>query len=165
MIIRKIALKHFTGFVFLIAMIPAGAFGQADKMGETEKQSKLYNRAIEAFLKGVYQRNKTIYDTVFVLLRKNKQKDDFPDVSLEESIGRTHIRKIAPTVPEIKSKKLNKRIYINLIGWIQKENADFMVVVFSNGFSHQYDYSVSFKWNKSKGVSELVKSQYMDVGK
>lgn len=133
---------------------------QTTQSNEKALQAKLYNQAITEFINAANKKNKTNFDTLFILLRKNGLPDDFPDVTLSERIQNTHIRLIAPGNPQTKSNRLKKRIYINLFGWIEKENAEFMFVVFSNGLSHQYDYTIRFKKNKGSRDYTLDKLQF-----
>ena len=43
------------------------------------------------------------------------------------------------------------------MGWVDKEEAAFMFVVFTNGAEHQYDYFINFTYNNSTNKYELDK--------
>ncbi len=46
------------------------------------------------------------------------------------------------------------------MAWVDKENANFLFVVFSNGFAHQYDYSINYKYNIKIREFELKKLEF-----
>ncbi len=92
--------------------------------------------------------------------RKLGQPDDFPDIELPKKIETAQIRLVSPEHGKILQKELPSRIYINLFGWVNKETAEFIFVVFSNGFAHQYDYTLNYKYNNKLKTFELQKLQF-----
>lgn len=122
--------------------------------------TNVYSKAIFEFIKASYFFDKTTYDTLFIGKRKFGQSDDFPEIELPNQINGTQIRLVSPEEGQIKQKSKKTAIYVNLIGWVDKSNADFLFVVFSNGFEHQYDYSIKFKFNENSQKYELDKIDY-----
>ena len=51
-------------------------------------------------------------------------------------------------------------VYVNMIGWVDKENAQFVLVVFTNGIEHQYDYYINFNFNTSTNNFVLDKIEF-----
>ena len=71
-----------------------------------------------------------------------------------------HIQLISPEVGTIKQKERKTRIYINMIGWVDKERAEFLFYFFSNGFNQQYNYTINYKYNTKLKAFELDKLQF-----
>lgn len=113
--------------------------------------SKMYTQAIGDFIKVANKKNTTVFDTIFIANRKLNQPDDFPDFELPSQIENTQIVLITPDLAKISQNARKSRIYINVLGWVDQVKAEFIFVVFSNGFDHQYDYNIDYKYNiKSK---------------
>lgn len=131
--------------------------GRKDSPSDTVAQlTKIYSQAIADFIKDANTKNKTKFDTLYFGNRKNGQPDDFPDIKLPETIENTQIRLISPAEGTIKQNELKSRIYINMIGWVEKESAEFIFYVFSNGFEHQYNYTINYKYNLEQKDFELA---------
>lgn len=140
-------------FVFLVSL---SACGQSTKSLKTSLE-KIYAQAIGDFIHAATQRNKTHFDTLYFGNRKNGQPDDFPAIELPETIQHTHIKLISPEVGKTSQLAHKSRIYINLIGWVEKGNAQFIFFVFSNGFEHQYNYTLDYTYNDKNKTFELAK--------
>jgi hypothetical protein len=83
------------------------------------------------------------------------QADDFPDIELPIAIANTQIRLISPE-EGTQMQQANKNIvYINMMGWVDKVNASFILVTFSNGAKHQYDYFIDYNFNSTEKQYEL----------
>lgn len=121
---------------------------------------KIYTLAIGDFIDAANAKNPMEFDTLFIAKRKNGQPDDFPDIALPDRIKNTAIKLITPEEADHSQKERNTRIYINLVGWVEKETAEFIFIVFSNGFEHLYDYSIDYSFNKNKEAFELKQIQY-----
>jgi hypothetical protein len=46
-------------------------------------------------------------------------------------------------------------VYVNLMGWVDNKQAEFVFVVLANGAEHQYDYFINFNYNISSDSYEL----------
>ncbi|MFN8287538.1 MAG: hypothetical protein U0V74_12325 [Chitinophagales bacterium] len=119
-----------------------------------------YTRAITDFIKAANEKNKTAFDTLYIIKRHNGQPDDFPDIELPQTIANTHIVLLGAAQAEKEAKEFKTRVYINLMGWVEKETAEFIFVVFSNGFAHQYDYNINYTVNVSSKQLELSKLEF-----
>jgi len=146
--------------LILLFSLPLFACGQSDKFPTKTDLTKIYSQAIADFIKDANKKNKTAFDTLFFGKRKNGQPDDFPDIELPETIENAHTRLISPEVGTIKQKERKSRIYINMIGWVDKEKAEFLFYVFSNGFNQQYNYTINYKYNTKLKDFELEKLQF-----
>ncbi len=122
--------------------------------------TKIYTQAIAEFIKAAHQKDKTTFDTLFFGKHVYGQPDDFPDIQLPEIIERTQVRLITPEAGLKKQQARKSLVYINMMGWIGQEKAEFMVVVFSNGAEHQYDYFINFTYNNTRKEFELVQIQF-----
>lgn len=146
-------------FIFIFTLY---ACGQPTKSSAKTDLAKIYSQAIVDFIKAANKKNATIFDTLFIAKRQIGQPDDFPDIELPEKIENTQIILITPELGEKSQKECKTRIYINLVGWVDKEKAEFIFVVFSNGFDHQYDYNINYKYNVKREEFELEKIQFKE---
>lgn len=120
----------------------------------------IYTQAISDFIKAANKKNKSNFDTLFFGKRKFGQTDDFPDIELPKKIENTQIRLVPHELSETKQKERPSRIHINLVAWVNKDNAEFIFVVFSNGFAHQYDYHFNYKYDVKKKEFVLKKTEF-----
>src|SRR5436190_1343779 len=130
--------------LILIFFLPLSLFGQS---GYKSRLAKVYTQAIADFIKAANKRNNTSFDTLFFGKRANGQDDDFPDITLPQTIEKTQVRLITPEEGTKKQKEKPSRIYINLLGWTNRNNVKFQFIVFSNGFAHQYDYELNYRFD------------------
>ena len=146
--------------LIFIFFLPLFSLGQSASFPSKKDLEKIYSRALGDFIKAANKKTDKAFDTLYVGKRKEGEPDDFPDIELPRVIETTQIRLITPKEGEKTQNAVKTRIYINMIGWVDKEKAEFMFFVFSNGFAHQYNYSLKYKNNvKLKGY-ELIKSEY-----
>ncbi len=117
--------------------------------------SNIYIQAIADFIKVANKKNTTVFDTLFIANRKLNKPDDFPDIDLPSQIEHTQIVLISPDRAKISQHGRKSRIYINLVGWVNQLKAEFIFVVFSNGFDHQYDYNIAYRYNIKRKNFEL----------
>lgn len=146
--------------IIFILFLPLFAPGQKTKSLTESGLTKIYTQAIRDFIKEARKKNKTSFDTLYFGKHKNGQPDDFPDIKLPQTIENAHIILVSPETATVKQKERKSRIYINLIGWTDKEKAEFLFFVFSDGFNHQYNYSVNYKYNSQRKDFELTKLEF-----
>ena len=144
--------------LFLILICPFLTFSPSADILSKDNLIEIYSQAIGDFIKTANKKNNTSFDTLFIGKRVNGKSDDFPDIDLPKVIENTQIRIISPEAGQKSQNEKKSRIYINLIGWINKENAEFIFVVFSNGFMHQYDLNLNYKFKRNR--YELEKIQF-----
>lgn len=120
----------------------------------------IYVQAIGDFIRAANQKNAAAFDTLHFGKRHNGQPDDFPDITLPENIEHTVIKLIAPELGEKLQQERKSRVYINLMGWVEEQSAEFMFVVFSNGFEHQYDYTLNYHYNQERKAFDLKQVQF-----
>ncbi|HRH64672.1 MAG TPA: hypothetical protein PLU53_00090 [Bacteroidia bacterium] len=130
-----------------------------DSLSGMQKDSltKMYTQAIAEFIKAIYKRDKTTFDTLFFGKHVYGQPDDFPDIELPEVIEQTQIRLVTPEAGQQKQAERKSLVYVNMVGWVDKESAAFVLVVFSNGSEHQYDCFINFTRNTSTNAFDLDK--------
>jgi hypothetical protein len=146
--------------LFFFLILPIFALGQTNNLSTKAKLTKTYTKAIADFIKAANKKNKFNFDTLFFGKHVYGQPDDFPDINLPKTIEKVEIIVITTKLAVKKQKEKKLRIYINLMAWVDKENANFLFVVFSNGFAHQYDYSINYKYNIKIREFELKKLEF-----
>jgi len=133
---------------------------QQTKSVKIDDLTKIYTQAIAEFIKAAYKKDKTTFDTLFFGKHVYGQPDDFPDIVLPQMIENTQIRLISPEEGKIKQAERKSLVYINLIGWVDNDKAEFIFVVFSNGTEHQYDYYMTFTTNNDTHHFVLEKIEF-----
>lgn len=110
--------------------------------------TNMYIRAIRDYMGGVYQKDSTLFDTLYLADRKTGGPDDFPDITLPREIGKTKIVMIPATsaskAPEIQFGETTP--LINLMGWIDETKAEFIFVTFFPGYHHQFDCHIIYSF-------------------
>ncbi len=141
----------------------ATTVSMSDSMPEQKSELiKIYTQAIAEFIKAVYKKDKTSFDTLYFGKHAYGQPDDFPDIDLPETIENTHVRLVTPEVGQKKQQESKSLVYINMMGWLDDEKADFMLVVFSNGAQHQYDYFINYTYNTSRKEYVMENIEFED---
>lgn len=139
---------------------------QADTPAENNAAlTKIYCRAIADYITAVSKQNLLPVDTLFFGKRNNGQPDDFPNIVLPETINNTSIRLVDPAIGEKLQQEKASRIYINLMGWVDTDKAEFIFITFSNGFEHKFDCNIDYKYNLERKEFELVKSRVEMFGR
>lgn len=121
---------------------------------------KIYAQAIGDYIRFVHQEYALTFDTLFFGKRQFGQADDFPDIQLPDTIEHTYIKLIHPEEGEKIQAKRKSSYYINLMGWVNSYNAEFIFVAFSNGFAHQFDCTIHYSYNMEKHAFEVDHSQF-----
>ncbi len=152
-------------FIILIFILPLFVFGQSKDFPTKTDLTQSYTQAISGFIKAVNNKHKTTFDTLFFGKHVYKQSDDFPDIVLPETIENTHIRLITPEAGEKSQKERSSRVYINLVGWVEKEKAEFIFVVFTNGFEHQYNCTINYRYDPKLKAYRQEKVKFEDFRK
>jgi len=122
--------------------------------------TNIYTQAIGDYLrlvKGEYQLN---FDTLLFGKHAYGQPDDFPDIELPSMIAGTNIRLVPQTEGEKIQKENKSSVFINLMGWADTTEAEFIFVTFSNGFAHQFDCFINYQYNPARKGYELLDSRF-----
>lgn len=117
---------------------------------QKEDLTKIYSQAIGDYIRHVNKEYNLTFDTLFFGKHVHGQPEDFPDIELPLSIENTHIKLVSPEQGEETQKENKASFYINLIGWVNSDAADFIFVTFSNGFAHQFDCFITYKYDTNK---------------
>jgi hypothetical protein len=147
-------------FIILLFILPLLVPGQSTIGPGKAALTTIYSQAIADYIKAVNKKHKTTFDTLFFGKHLYGQSDDFPDIELPETIENTHIRLITPEAGLIKQKEHESGVYINMVGWVGKEKAEFIFVTFSNGFEHQYDCFIDYKYDLRQKKFLLSKKRF-----
>ena len=132
-------------FIFLPVLVCC----QHNKPAAQPALATVYTQAIGDFITAANKQNKTSFDTLYIGKRVNGQPDDFPDITLPATINHTVVKLVSPEEGTTLQNERRQRIYINMVGWVEPDTASFIFVVFSNGFAHQYDYTINYQYNSA----------------
>jgi hypothetical protein len=127
---------------------------------QKDELRKIYTQAIFEFIKAAYKKDKTTFDTLYFGKHIYGQPDDFPDIELPETIEKTQIRLIDPELGQKMRTERKSFVYVNMMGWVDKKQAEFALVVFADGAEHQYDYFINFNYSTSSNKFELDKIEF-----
>ena len=111
--------------------------------------ASIYSMAIKKFIETVQLKQKINFDTLYFGKHAYGQADDFPDITLPMQINNTQIFLISPEQGDSIQKNNLHAYYINLIGNVENYNAKFNFITFTNGFSHQFDYTIDFNFDST----------------
>lgn len=144
----------------LLLMLSVTLSAQTSKQPSKSELTKIYVQAIGDFIKTANQKNGTSFDTLFFGKGLAGQPGLFPDIQLPTIIENTRVLLVTPETATKIQKEKKSRVYVNLPGWVTKEKAEFIFVVFSNGFEHQYDYYINYKYNAKQKAFEQEKLEF-----
>ena len=130
--------------IILFFFLPLAGIGQSSYSPSKADLTNIYSQAITDFIKAVKKKHKTSFDTLFFGKHVYGQPDDSPDIELPQTIQNVQIRLITPENGQKKQKECPSMVYVNMIGWVEQDKAEFIFVTFSNGFAHQYDCFINY---------------------
>lgn len=123
----------------------------ANNIKEQKKElTKIYTQAIGDYILLVKKEHNPTFDTLFFGKHVNGQPTDFPDIVLPAVIENIKIKLVSPEEGEKYQKEHKSSFYINLIGWVNADTADFIFVTFSDGFAHQFDCFITYKYDATE---------------
>lgn len=115
--------------------------------------AKIYTQAIAEYMGAVYKKENTNFDTLFF-----GKQSGFPDIDLPTTINGAKIHILNQEEVNNNKSIYNKSSpYINLIGFVENDTAEFIFVTFYPGFNHQYDCYINFRYNSEKKEFDLDK--------
>jgi len=141
--------------LILIFIFPLFVSGQSTYAPTKAEMTTRYSGAITEYIKAVYKRDKSVYDTLFF----GKHKD-FPNIELPGTIHNTKI--VVLTTGEADKKRGYRKslVFINMVGWVTEDRSEFIFVTFYPGYLHQFDCMINFKYNSKQKVFELDSLQF-----
>jgi hypothetical protein len=144
--------------LILIFILPLFVSGQSTYSPTKAELTKAYSQAIAEYIKAVYKRDKSSFDTLFF-----GKHGDFPDIELPATIQNTKIMLVTTEEADKMRKHRKSLVFINMIGWVKKDKSEFILVTFYPGYVHQYDCMINFKYNshrKEFGLENLEFKNY-----
>lgn len=116
-----------------------------------------YVQAINDFIQSVTSKDNIKFDTLFVADRKSGLPDDFPDIELPEIISNTPVKLLnyAQAHANYKDRFKSESPLINIMGWVEPDSAEFILVVFHPEFKHRYDYYIQYSGSAADSLSIL----------
>lgn len=138
--------------LFCIGLFALTASAQ---VSDIAREARVYTQAIAEYVQAVYKKDQVRFDTLFF-----GQHADFPDIELPAIIESTNIRLVTPE-DGLASLQAGKALaFINMAGTVSEDSAEFVLVTFSGGGRHEYDYFVDFKYNTEQREFETVDSRF-----
>lgn len=131
-----------------------------DTLKQKPDLTTVYSQAIADYIRFVDKEHNLTFDTLFFGKREFGQADDFPDIELPAIIENTNIILISPDQGKKIQNERRSSFYINLIGWVDSDHAEFIFVTFSNGFAHQFDCFINYNYNTEKQAFEVANSRF-----
>lgn len=122
--------------------------------------TKIYVQSIADYIKAVSEDYTIKFDTLFFGKHVYGQPDDFPDIELPETIADTQIRLVTPEFGAQKQKDMKSSFFINLMGWVNYDKAEFIFVTFSNNNEHQFDYYLDYNYDIKSREFKLDKIRF-----
>ncbi len=123
------------------------------------KLTHLYSQAIADYITEVHKQNLIVFDTLFFGKRRNGQPDDFPEIVLPERIQQIPVRLVSPEEGKTLQEEKMSRVYINLMGWVEEDNANFIFVTFTHGFEHAFDYHIDYTYDTDRKTFDKKQSR------
>lgn len=144
----------------LTAIQHVNTYSRAGTTASKDELTKIYAQSIADYIKAVSKEYKINFDTLFFGKHVYGQPDDFPDIELPEVIEDTQIRLLTPEAGMQKQKESKSSFYINLVGFVEDEKAEFIFITFSNGYAHQFDCFIQYTYHTELKAYMLENSRF-----
>jgi hypothetical protein len=152
----------FKFYISILALffIHATVHGQKNN-GKTANAglTKIYSQAIADYITAVHKQELMSFDTLFFGKRNNGKPDDLPNIKLPAIIKNTRIVLVDPVTGKKQQEANRSRVYVNLVGWTDSNNAEFNFVTFSNGFEHKFDCHLDYTYDAELKAFKLTGSR------
>lgn len=122
---------------------------------DSAREAKVYTQAIGEYVQAVYKKGQARFDTLFL-----GKHADFPDIELPAIIESTNIRLVTPEDGLARLQAGKALAFVNMAGTVNEESAEFVLVTFSGGGRHEYDYFVAFEYNSERSEFEAAESRF-----
>lgn len=119
------------------------------------QQQEIYSQAIAEYIKAVYQKDQTVFDTLFF-----GRHNDFPNITLPPVIQHTKIVLVNPAEAGDRLGSSKSSAFINLVGTVTKDSATFVFVTFAAGFRHDYDCFIDLDYEAAQEKYAPVKLRF-----
>lgn len=143
--------------ICFLFIFPTFVFGQGTFSLPKEVETKGYTQAIAEYIKAIYAKDKTSFDTLFI----GKYKG-FPNIELPNTIQNTKILLLTSEEAEKKLQYRKSFTYINMIGDFWKNTCNFKLVVFITeklplkiNWWPLHDCIIDFTYSLKKNVFDL----------
>jgi len=109
-----------------------------------------YTQAIAEYLKAMYKKDNAVPDTLFI-----GKNPDFPDIKLPATILKTNIMLLTGEEAEEKLHRRKPMVYLNIMGWVQSDKSEFIIVTFFEGGKPQHNCHIYFTHNSANNEFKL----------
>lgn len=104
-----------------------------------------YTQAINDYLLLAPQAYDLNYDTVYFGEHRYGTADDFPDIQLPATINRSVIKLVSNEAATTHQTNFPNTVFVNLMGYVEQEHAQFIFITFYKGFAHYYDHTLEYE--------------------
>lgn len=122
--------------------------------------TKYYSQAITDFIVTLKHQHSFLPDTIYFL--KNNQ---FPEILLPHKVQNICIRLVANKEYDVILKKNPLSFAVNLVGFVNQNDAEFIFVCFRPGYQHQFDLSFEYHKNKPQNCLSLDQIYWQDFSR
>ncbi len=124
----------------LLIVATYSTYGQAKHTSSSaiKKAEQLYTRAISEYIDAMYKPGVTRPDTLFI-----GRNVDMPRIQLPRTINGLNILMLTSEEGERKLSYRKTLIYLNVVGWIDPQKSEFIIVAF-NAFKPQHNCNMHF---------------------
>ena len=148
--------------ICLLIIFPVYVFGQSTFVLPKDIESKGYTQSIAEYVKAIYAKDKTSFDTLFI-----GKHEGFLDIDLPSIIQNTKIVLLTSEAAEKKFRYRKSFTYINIIGDFTKDFSFFKLIVFKtektpekNNWWPVHNFIVDFNYNLKTKVFALDKVKF-----
>jgi hypothetical protein len=141
--------------ISLFALTASAQVHETATVTDSLREANVYTRAIAEYVKAVYKKDQSRFDTLFL-----GKHADFPDIELPANIENTNVRLVMPEDGLTRLQEGKSLAFVNMAGTVTEDSAEFVLVTFSGGGRHEYDYFVDFKFNTEQREFETVDSRF-----
>lgn len=114
--------------------------------------TEAYCRAIAEYAKAAYSDGKSIPDTLFI--GTTGVGFQFPSIELPATISGVNVRLLSSDEAERLHLERKSYVFLNMVGWMEGDKAEFIIVTFFAGGKPQHDCHLHFV-RSGKGEFEL----------
>lgn len=154
-------MKKIACLILILIVSTFHLWSQTSELSSAEETS-IYSQAIADYIKAMRKDGKLRTDTLYFGKDVAGSALPFAGLKLPSKIEGVAVCFISSKEGEKSQKEIPQRLYVNLVSWVNRDKAEFMFVAFSNGFEHQFDYSINYLYVPSKKNFILSSSRLID---
>lgn len=112
--------------------------------------TRRYCQAVAEYIKAVYNQNNPAPDTLFL-----GKSPEYPDMALPARISNVPVKLISAEAAKTYLAGRTSWIYLNVIGWREDTDPEFLIVTFFEGWKPQHNCHLNFSHRNENGEYQL----------